>query len=111
MKQFLVLYGATAKALEQWKEQSPEEGEKDMREWGEWMRKNAGHMVDAGNPVGGNTRLESDNSAQEHSNEVCGYTIIKAEDKKHAIEILSDSPHTKNSEMYIELMEIIDMEM
>lgn len=74
------------------------------------MDKNAQHLVDPGNPTGKNTRLRSD-GAVDHSNEVCGYTIIQAEDKESALSILSDSPHMQNSEMYIELMEIIDLEM
>lgn len=111
MEKFLVIYGASAKALKEWENQSAEEGEKDMEKWIAWMGENASHLVDPGNPVGKNTRLHADGRAEEKANEMCGYLILQANDRNHAIEILKSSPHTQNSEMYIELMNVVDMEM
>ena len=96
MEKFLVIYGATPKAMEQWKTQSPEEGEKDMKRWMDWMGKNATHLVDPGNPIGKNTRLHVDGTSEEKTNELCGYLILQANDRTHAIEILKSSPHTQN---------------
>lgn len=110
MKNFLVLYGATAKAIEGWKNQSAEQGEEDMKVWIQWMEENSSHLVDPGNPIGKNTRLYADGTSEEKTNELCGYLILQANDRDDAIEILKSSPHTQNSEMYIELMNIVDME-
>ncbi len=81
-----------------------------MQEWVEWMTEHSDSFVDPGNPVWKNTRVSSDNTIEECSNEIAGYSILSAPDKDAALEILGSNPHTKTVGAYIELMEIVDMQ-
>lgn len=111
MQKFLILYGANEKILDQWNNQSPDEGEEDMQKWMKWMDENTQYLVDSGNPVGKNTRIHSNGTAKIMPNELCGYLILQADDRDHAIEILKSNPHLDTSDVYIELMNIMDIEM
>lgn len=111
MKKFLLIYGANAEALEAWKNATEQEQEQDMQDWLKWMQEHSKYFVDGGNPVGKNTRVDSMGQAKECSNEMAGYSIISVKDKQEALEILKENPHTKTPGSYIELMEIVDMEM
>lgn len=108
MKKFLALYGASAELLEQWKDMSQEDGEKEMAEWMKWMETHESALIDAGNPVGKNMRINN-NGASDVSNEICGYTILQAESHEDASKMLSSNPHVVPQWAYIELMEITEM--
>lgn len=111
MKKFLLIYWANLEAFERWKDMSEQQQKQEMQEWFEWMQENSENFVDAGNPVGKNTRVTNNNTVEEVSNEVAGYSILSAKDKNDALKILKWNPHTKTQGTYIELMEIVDMEM
>lgn len=111
MKKFLILYWANAQAMEHRENASDEEKQKDMGEWFEWVGRNAKNFVDEGNPVAKNTRITTGKGVEEVSNEVSGYSIVQAENKEAALKILQWNPHTTVEWSYIELMEIVDIEM
>lgn len=87
---------------------SEEEGKKGMEEWGRWQEANKDVMVDAGTPVGKNSRLTSE-GVQETSNEVCGYSLLTADSREEACKILADNPHLKMPGTYLEIMNTVEM--
>ncbi len=108
MKKFLALYGAPLEILQNWTAMSEEDGKKEMEEWMGWMNAHADQIIDPGNPSSKNTRLTS-KGAEEISNEICGYTIITANSKQEAMEVLKGNPHLKQEGTYVDVMEIVEM--
>ena len=108
MKKFLALYMATVEQQARWKESSPEDQEKDMAEWMEWMNAQGDVWVDEGNPVGKNQRVTD--TATDSQNEVCGYSIVQAESAEAAAAIFAGSPHCQQPNCWVDLMPITQMD-
>ncbi|MDA8596866.1 hypothetical protein N9L26_00845 [Candidatus Pacebacteria bacterium] len=108
MKQFLIIYGMPSNAMAKMKEMmNEEEMAKGMQEWQAWQDANQDHMVELGNPVGKNSRVNAE-GATEHSNEIGGYSIMQGESKEAVVEVVKSNPHFKVPGGYIEVMEIIN---
>ena len=110
MKKFLVLYRMDMAAMKKMMEQNPDMGKKGMEEWGVWMKKHMADFADAGAPTGKNTEVSA-SGAVEKSNDIGGYSIVQAESKEAAAEMLKDNPHLKMPGAVIDLAELVAMGM
>lgn len=93
MKQFIVIYHAPIDFLKQSAEASKEEMEKGMEAWMAWAQKCGDQLVDMGKPLMGGQALKPDGSSVASTREVCGYSILKAEDIEGAKKLLEGHPH------------------
>ena len=110
MKKFLVLYRMDMDAMRKMMTENPDMGKKGMEEWGMWMKKHMAEFADAGAPTGKNSEVSASGSV-EKSNDIGGYSILQAESKEAAAEILKDNPHLKMPGATIDLAEIVSMGM
>ncbi len=97
--------------MKEWQNASEEDQQKEIEARGKWMTENESSFVDQWNPVGVNTRVHNSGEVTAQSNEICGYSVLSAESKENALELLKSNPHTIQPGAYIELMEIMEMEM
>lgn len=89
---------------------SAEDRQKGMDEWKTWMQTNADHFADMGAPVGKNTHVSA-SGATVMSNDIGGYSVLKAESAEAAAAMLADNPHFKMPGATVDLMEIPEMAM
>jgi hypothetical protein len=111
MKKFLVIYHAPMSNVEQTSVASPENMQKVMQPWMDWIAKCGDSLVDLGAPLGGGQNLSG--AANTPSNrDVTGYSILQAEDIEAPIGLLKGRPHlemTTGGE--IEVHELMPMPM
>jgi hypothetical protein len=92
LKNFIVIYHATASAIEQMKDSGPEDMQKGMELWMAWANKIGTGLVEMGTPLGGGQKItESGSSPSDRG--VVGYSILQAEDMEGAIALLEGHPH------------------
>ena len=92
MKKFIVIYHSPATVVEQWSAASPEQMQKAMEPWMDWMAKCGDGLVDHGTPLGGGQKLSKSGRSPSDKN-VVGYSILQAEDIQGAIALLHGHPH------------------
>ena len=92
MKKFVVIYYAPTSAIEQMSAASPEEMQKGMEPWMDWVAKCGDALVDLGTPLGGGQNLSKSGSSPSDKN-VTGYSILQAEDIQGAVALLQGHPH------------------
>lgn len=108
MEKFLVLYLAPREALEEMmKNTNPEQGDAGKKDWANWMKKHAESFVDAGGPVGKTKRVTGE-AATDVTNEVMGYSIVRAESHEAAANMLKDVPNIPGG--YVDVMRISSMD-
>jgi hypothetical protein len=90
------------------KNMTEESQKKDMAGWTQWMKKYEANFADPGAPAGKNTRVTKD-GVQEVSNDVMGYSIMKADSKDQVIQMLQESSHINMPGSYTEVMECKEM--
>lgn len=71
---------------------NPEDREKGMAAWGQWMSDHAEHIVDAGGPLGSTKRVSAE-GVTETKNNLTGYVIIDAPSHEAAAQLFLDHPH------------------
>jgi len=103
MKKYMVIYHAPTESLEQMQNTSPEESEKGMELWMQWAQKCGDHLLDLGNPLGGGVKLKVDGSSSKSKRQVCGYSILQADNMDHAKELLVGHPHLSGWEAACEI--------
>ena len=114
MKKFVVRYRVPVEVMEEWKKNtSPEEmkkqGEKLGADMMAWIAKNKASIVDNGNPLGKNTRMNSE-GAKPTTNDLNFYQVIEADSVERVVEMLKDNPHlTMSKEAYLDIMEVPHM--
>jgi hypothetical protein len=90
------------------KPDTPEEGEKSMAEWKEWLRNLGDDAINPGTPLGLATTVglngASKNKPMIH---MSGFSIIKADSMETAIKIATDCPFVKQGT--IDIAEIKEM--
>ena len=92
MKKFVVIYYAPSSNMEQMKNASPEEMQKGMEPWMEWIAKCGDALVDLGAPLDvGQNLSKTGSSASDKS--VTGYSILQAENMDGAKALLQGHPH------------------
>ena len=93
MKKFLVLYHAPIDAMQQMTNVSQEEQAKGMEAWMQWAKKSGDKLIELGAPLTNGQVLSPDGSVGSSSKEVCGYSILQAENMDEAEELLKGHPH------------------
>lgn len=113
MKKYLAVFVAPIEAYDKMKEsmknQSPEERQKGMEDWKQWMMRHKSNIADYGAPVGAAKRVSEDGNISDVRNTTGGYMIIQAESHDEAASIFKDSPHFGVSGGGVEVMEMMDM--
>ena len=85
MKNFLLVYRGSVQ---------PENGQKHMSDWNQWMKGMGDAVVDAGVPVMPSKTITSKQIAGTHSkNPICGMSIIQAIDMDTALDLAKVCPH------------------
>ena len=109
MKKFMVVYGAPAATMaEAMKNMTPEQRQKDMGEWKNWMEAHKADFVDMGGPLGKNTRVTKE-SVSDVPNEMGGYSIMQGESREAVVALLQNGPHFWAPGTYVEIMEVVSM--
>lgn len=87
---------------------SPEEGEKVMAAWNDWIGQVGKAMVDAGNPTGENRTVAPNGKVSNGggNNVATGYSILEAPDMEHALAAAKMCPQLKANGS-VEVAEII----
>ena len=93
MKKFIVIYHAPVDALSQMENTPPEEAKKGMELWMQWAAKCGKQLVDLGTPLGHGQKMNVDGSSNNSSRQVCGYSILEAENMEDAKALLKGHPH------------------
>ena len=93
MKKFIVTYHATESALTQMENTSPEDAKKGMELWMKWADKCGDNLIDLGSPLTSGLKLMTKGDSQQSNRQVCGYSILQAENMDHAKELLNGHPH------------------
>lgn len=110
MKSFIVIYHAPIEAMQQTAQSSPEEMAKGMEAWMQWAKKCGEQLVDMGKPLMGGQAINPDGSSVASTREVCGYSILQAEDMEEAKKLLEGHPHLAwNGACAIEVHEAMPM--
>ena len=99
---------ATKEQQESWKDMGPEDQQKGMEEWMAWADQHKDAWGDIGNPVGANKKVTKE-GMESVQNEVCGYSLLKADSAEAASEILKGCPHLNEDNSWIDLMEVVEM--
>jgi len=106
MKKYIVTYHAPITLMQQTGESTPEEMEKGLEAWMAWAQKCGDKLVDFGTPLANGVMLKPDGGSQSSESQVCGYSILQAEDLEEAKQLLRGHPHLEwNSACAIEVHE------
>lgn len=92
MKKFIVIYYAPMDAMKQAASSTPEEQQKGMEGWMIWAEKCGDHLIDMGAPLANGIALTTE-SSNISTKEVTGYSVLQANDMKHAETLLQGHPH------------------
>ena len=93
MKRYMVIYHAPADAMAQSANATEEEMKAGMEPWMAWAAKCGDQLIDMGTPLAGGQKLHSDGSSQASEKEVCGYSVLEANDMDEAKSLLQGHPH------------------
>ncbi|MXU66556.1 YciI family protein [Oceanomicrobium pacificus] len=90
--------------------ETPEEGEKVMKQWTDWLGGLGDAVVDAGKPVG-MSKTVSAKAVEDHggSNPLMGFSVVKADTMDDAIRMAQDCPHLQMAGATVEVAEALDM--
>ena len=107
MKKYLILYKAPADAMAQNMNLSPEQQEKGMALWMQWMKNCGDHMVDPGMPLMPAKTFGGDGNDKPADLATAGYTILQGENMQQISLLMKDHPHTSgwNPKALIEIYE------
>jgi hypothetical protein len=81
MKRFLLLYTGP-----------PAPSDASHEGWPEWFRAIGDALVDVGSPVVGGIVVHADGSTSEGATSLNGYSVIQAEARSEALDLLRDHP-------------------
>lgn len=93
MKNFVVIYHAPDDALERMQNTPPEEAKKGMELWMQWAQKCGEHLIDLGAPLTNGVMVDQDGGNARSRRQVCGYSILQADNMDHVMELLRGHPH------------------
>jgi hypothetical protein len=106
MKKFLVLYKAPTASFEQMQKATPEQQQAGMQAWMVWSKQAASSIVDMGAPLGKSLRATKQ-GASPMTNDLGGYSILQAESKEALAKTLSEHPHFRTPDGFIEIIEVM----
>ncbi len=92
MRKYVVLYHASASALEQMQHATPEEMAAGMEPWMVWAKACGDSLLDIGTPLGGGQKVTPEGSSPSDK-DVVGYSVLQAEDADEALALLQGHPH------------------
>ena len=92
MKNFVVIYHAPTSVIEQMQSATPEEMQKGMEPWMQWVARCGDGLVDLGTPLSGGQKIRESGSSPSDKN-VVGYSILQADDMQGAKALLEGHPH------------------
>lgn len=92
MSSYIALYYATPDVLEAGAKMSPEERQKGMAPWMEWMAKTGDALVEGNVLMGQGVELTSAGNSQK-SSQLIGYSILDAADLTAAQALVEGHPH------------------
>ena len=96
MKRFLLLYTGP-----------PTPPDASHEGWSEWFTKIGDALVDLGSPMTNGFVLGGDRSTSDDAESLNGYSIIQAEDRSKALELIDDHPFLAIGKQYsIEVFEV-----
>ncbi len=88
--------------------ETPEEGEKVMAAWGEWLGAMGDAVVDGGNPAGPSKTVSASGVADDGgANPLSGYSLVNAPDMDAAVEMAKGCPVLPHGT--IEVCEAVEM--
>ncbi|WP_164116460.1 YciI family protein [Sphingorhabdus sp. Alg239-R122] len=88
--------------------ETPEEGEKVMAAWGEWLGGMGDAVVDGGNPAGPSKTVSASGVADDGgANPLSGYSLVNAPDMDAAIEMAKGCPVLNHGT--VEVCEAVEM--
>ena len=93
MKKFIVIYHAPDEAVKQMGDASAEEMQKGMEPWMKWAEKCGSQLVDMGTPLIGGQKMFPDGNSENSKRNVCGYSILEAENMEEAKSLIEGHPH------------------
>lgn len=108
MTKFLVLYLSSVPAADQMAESTREQADAGTARWMSWAKRAGSHLVDLGSPVGYATQVVK-GVTRESSTTVAGFSILQADSREQAIELLADHPHYRSPGASIEVLEFVPM--
>jgi hypothetical protein len=110
-KRFLLIYHAPIDAMEQTMNVSPEQQAAGMALWNAWFKKVGSRLHDMGAPLMNGKRLRSNGSTSPSTNDVSGYSLLRAEDWDEILDMLEGHPHISgwHPEATIEIHETMDL--
>lgn len=88
------------------KNATPEQQKLGMEKWMEWSQKAAGSLVDMGGPLGKSMRVTK-GGASPVTNDLGGFSVMKAESKEALAAQMKDHPHFMMPEGTIEIVEVM----
>ena len=92
MGKYIVLYHASASALELMQNATPEQMAAGMEPWMAWAARCGDGLVDIGTPLGGGLKMTMSGSSPSDKN-VVGYSVLQAESMEEALAMLESHPH------------------
>jgi hypothetical protein len=112
MKKFIVTYHAPTSVMEQMANTPKEDREKGMEQWMIWAQKCGNHLIDMGRPLAAGERIFVGGKSKPSNREVCGYSILQAENVDQAKKLLDGHPHLNgwDKACEIELHEALDLQ-
>ena len=90
MAKYLVLYRASADALAQMGNTTPEQAQAGMEAWMTWAGKAGSSLVDLGAPLASVATIGSGNGKDL---QIAGFSILEADSKDAVTKLLKDHPH------------------
>jgi hypothetical protein len=96
MKRFLLIYSGP-----------PTPPDPTHEGWPEWFAKIGDALVDAGSPMANGVVVRADGSTSDEAAPLNGYSLIQAEDRSEAVELVRDHPLLAFDPKYtIEIFEV-----
>ena len=115
MKNFMAIYVGTPTAFAKYQKAFPDPAVRKQREqagmqaWLGWVEKNAKAIVDNGAPLGKTKRI-GPGGVSDISNQIAGYTIVRAASHEAAARLFENHPHfTLFPGDSVEVMECLPM--
>jgi hypothetical protein len=96
MKRYLLLYNGP-----------PAPPDPSHEGWPEWFRKTGDAVVDRGSPMANGLVVHRDGSTSDDTTSLDGYSVVQAEDRSAALDLVRDHPFLALGDEYtIELFEV-----
>jgi hypothetical protein len=93
MKKFLVTYHAPVTAMAQMANAPADQQAKGMEAWMQWAQRCGDKLVDMGAPLMNSQQISPDGSTADSTKNVCGYSVLQAENMDEAKSLVQGHPH------------------